>query len=127
MGLFDRNHKRRAIKVFSKRLGPALSERFGQTPYYTADQIGNVVNSGKFRRHREYLAYAYCLFMSQKDFDALDPDAAAPGDFDTLRGEAYGFIGPGLGIAHPASGAYGDPFQGPSPGDFDPGDGGSGL
>jgi hypothetical protein len=127
MGLFDRYRKRRAIVAFSKRLGPALSERFGQTPYYTADQIGDVVSSRKFRRHREYLAYAYCLFMSQKDFDALDTGVDAPGGFDTLRSEAYGFIGPGPGIAQPASGAYGDSFQGPSPGDFDPGDGGSGL
>jgi hypothetical protein len=127
MGLFDRYRKRRAIKAFSRRLGPALRERFGRTPYYTADQIEDVVTSGKLRRHREYLAYAYCLFMSQKDFAALDAGVGDSGGFDTLRGEAFGFIGPGPGIAQPGAGAYGDAFQGPSPGDFDPGDGGSGL
>lgn len=127
MGLFDRIRKRRAIKAFSKRLGPALSKRFGQTPYYTADQIGDVVTSGKLRRHREYMIYAYCLFMSQKEFEALDNVTGAAGDFDILRSEAYEFIGPGPAIAHSGSGAYGETFQGPSPGDFDPGDGGSGL
>lgn len=123
MGLFDRYRKRRAIRAFSKRLGPALSARFGRTPYYTADQIDDVVGSGKLRRHREYLAYAYCLFMSQKAFEALD----APDNFDALRSEAYDFIGPGPGIVQPGFGAYGDPIEGPSPGDFDSGDGGSGL
>ena len=128
MGLFDRYRKRRAIKAFSKRLGPALSERFGQTPYYTADQIGDVVKSGNLRKHREYLAYAYCLFMSQKDFEAMDPGAGTSGSFDTLRSEAYAFIGPGPAIAHPGSGASGDPSLGPSPGDFGPGgDGGPGF
>ena len=123
MGMLDRYRKRRAIMAFSKRLGPALSERFGRTPYYTADQIGDVVGSDKFRRHREYLAYAYCLFMSQKDFEAM----GGPGDFDSLRGEAYEFIGPGPGIVSSHPGAYGDPFPGPSPGDGGPGDGGPGV
>lgn len=127
MALFDRYRKRRAIKAFAKRLGPALSERFGHTPFYTADQIGDVVTSGKLRRHREYMIYAYCLFMSQSEFEALDNDTAAAGDFDTLRSEAYAFIGPGPAAAHPGSGAYGEALQGPSPGDFDPGDGGSGF
>jgi len=117
MGLLDRYRKRRAIKAFSNDLGPALSQRFGHTPYYTANQIGDVVEAGKFRRHRDYLAYAYCLFMSQKDFE----DLGASGDFESLRGEAHGFIGPGPGIVSPVPGAHGDPF--PGPGDFDPGDG----
>ena len=120
MRMLDSYRKRRAIKAFSKGLGPALSERFGRTPYYTADQIGDVVGSGKFRRYRDYLPYAFCLFMSQKDFEALGADAA-PGNFETLRGEAHAFIGPGPGIASPVPGACGDPF--PGPGDFDPGDG----
>lgn len=127
MGLFDRYRKRRAIKAFSKRLGPALGERFGRTPYYTADQIGEIVGSRKFRRHGNYLAYAYCLFMSQKDFEALRPGLDTAGDFDTLRSEAFQTIGPGPGIAQPGFGAYGDAFQGPSPSDFDSGDGGSGF
>lgn len=119
MGMLERYRKRRAIKAFSKGLGPALSVRFGRTSYYTADQIGDVVGSGKFRRHRDYLPYAYCLFMSRQDFEAL----GAAGDFETLRGEAQGLIGPGPGIVSPVPGAHGDPFQGPSPGDFDAGDG----
>lgn len=127
MGLLDRYRKRRAIKAFSKRLGPALSRRFGQTPHYSADQIDDVVDSGKFRRHREYLAYAYCLFMSREDFQALDRDVAAPGDFDSLRIEAFDFLGPGPGIVHSGPGAWGDSFAGPPAGDFDAGDGGSGL
>lgn len=127
MGLLDRYRKRRAITAFSKRLGPALSERFGHTPYYTADQIGDVVRSGKFHRHREYLAYAYCLFMSQRDFESVDAGIDTPGDFSTLRSEAYALIGPGPGMAPAASGAHGDLFQGPSPGDFDAGDGGAGI
>ena len=73
MRMLDSYRKRRAIKAFSKGLGPALSERFGRTPFYTADQIGDVVGSGKFRRYRDYLPYAFCLFMSQKDFEALVP------------------------------------------------------
>ncbi len=127
VGLFDGYRKRRAIKAFSKRLGPALCARFGQTSYYTADQIEDVVGSKKFRRHREYLIYAYCLFMSQKDFETTASGTDATGGFDTLRGEVYGIIGPGSGIAQPASGAYGDAFHGSSPGDFGAGDGGAGL
>lgn len=123
MSLFGSYRKRRAIRAFSKRLGAALSERFGRTPYYTADQIDDVVGSRKFRRHRDYLVYAYCLFMSQKEFEALD----ATGNFDTMRSEAYDYIGPGPGIVQPGFGAHGDAFQGPSPGDFDAGDGGSGF
>ena len=125
MGLLDRYRKRRAITAFSKRLGPALSERFGPTPYYTANQIEDLVGSGSLRRHRRYLAYAYCLFMSQKAFEALDADIDVPGDFDALRSEAFGLIGPGPGIAPPTSTQYGDPFQGPD--DFDAGDGGPGI
>jgi hypothetical protein len=127
MGLLDRYRKRRAIRAFSKRLGPALSERFGHTSHYTADQIGDVVGSGKLRRHREFLAYAYCLFMSRKDFEALDTDVGASGDFESLRIEAFQFIGPGSGAVQPGPGAWGDASAGPSPGDFDAGDGGSGL
>lgn len=127
MGLFDGYRKRRAIKAFSRRLGPALSARFGQTPYYTADQIEDVVGSKKFRRHRDYLVYAYCLFMSQKDFDATTSGSDASGGFDSLRAEAHGIIGPGAAALQPLSGAYGDAFQGPSPGDFGGGDGGTGL
>lgn len=117
MGMLDRYRKGRAIRAFSKSLGPALSDRFGRTPYYTADQIGDVVGSARFRRHRDYLAYAYCLFMSQKDFEAM----GASGDFDTLRGEAYELIGPGPGIVSGVPGVHGDPF--PGPGDVGPGDG----
>ncbi len=101
-----------------------MSERFGRTPYYSADQIDDVVESGIFRRHRDYLPYAYCLFMSQKDFEALDTGGGTADDFGSLRSEACGLIGPGPVMAPPGSGAYGDRFQGPSPGNFDPGDGG---
>lgn len=127
MGLLDRYRKRRAIRTFSKRLGPALSARFGRTPHYTADQIGEVVASKTFRRHREFLAYACCLFMSQEDFEAMASAIDAPGGFETLRSEVFGIIGPGPAIAQPVSGAYADTFQGPSPGHFDAGDGGAGL
>lgn len=115
MGMLDRYRKRRAIKAFSRNLSSALSERFGRTPYYTADQIGDVLDSRRFRRHREYLAYAYCMFMSQKDFEAMG-DA---GDFQALRDEAFAQIGPGVAPWRPD--AFGDPFPGP---DMDPGDGG---
>ena len=123
MGLLERYRKRRAIRAFSRRLGPALARRFGRTPHFSAAEIDEVVGSGKFRRHREYLAYAYCLFMSPKEFES----GGRPGDFDALRSEAFEVIGPGPGLFQPGAGAYGDAFQGASPGDFDSGDGGSGL
>ena len=120
MGMLERYRRRRAIRAFSRKLGPALARRFGHTPHYSAEQIGEVIDSPKFRRHREYLAFAYCLYMSQKDFEASD----VHGDFDTLRVEAYEHIGPGPGLASPLPGGHMDSFAGP--GDFGSGDG-SGL
>lgn len=118
MEILDRYRKRRAIRAFSKRLGPALVARFGHTSHYSANQIDEVA-SGRFHRHREFLAYAYCLFMAPKDFEAM----GGAGDFDRLRGEVFEIIGPGPALGLPGQGAIGDAFQGPSPGDFDPGDG----
>ena len=127
MGLFDEHRKRRAIKAFSKRPGPALRERFGNTPYYSADQIRDVVSSGKLHRHRDYLVYAYCLFMAQPEFESLESGAAAAG-FDALRSEAHALIGPGPAMTAHVPGSHGDPFAGPSPGDFGGGgDGSPGL
>lgn len=119
MGMLERYRRRRAIRAFSRKLGPALRQRFGHTPYYTADQIGEVMSSPRFRRHREYLVYAYCLFMSQNEFEALEP----AGDFDALRIEAYDYIGPGPGFESTFAGGHGDAF--PGPGDFGSGDGSS--
>ena len=127
MALFDAFHKRRAIKAFSKRLGPALSARYGHTSHYSAEQISDVVDSPKFRRHREYLVYAYCLFMAEKDFGALGGSAHAGGDYQSLRIEAYDVIGPGASLAQSGVGTVGDAFQGPSPSDFDGGGGDAGM
>lgn len=125
MALFQAFRKRRAIKAFSKRLGPALSARFGHTSHYSAEQIRDLVDSPKFRRHREYLVYAYCLFMAPKDFETLESSAGSSASFEGLRAEAYEIIGPGSAMPHAGGGMYSDPFQGPS--DFDGGGGDAGL
>ena len=125
MALLDAYRKRRAIKAFSKRLGPALSTRFGHTSHYSADQIRELIDSPKFRRHREYLVYAYCLFMAEKDFGALGSSADAGGDYQSLRIEAYDVIGPGASTHHAGAGGFGETFQGPS--DFDGGGGDAGM
>ena len=122
MALLDAFRKRRAIKTFSKRLGPALSAQFGQTSHYSADQIRDLVESPKFRRHREYLVYAYCLFMAPEDFQSLGPAAGSSDSFELLRAEAFGVIGPGPAVHHADIGMSGDAFQGPT--DFDGGGGG---
>lgn len=127
MGLLDRFRKRRAVRAFIRRLGPALRERHGHGPPYSAGQIEAAMRSDELRRHREYALYAYCLFMSHDDFEALEPGAGAPADYGAMRIEAYGLVGPGAGAEPPAAGAYGDAFFDPSGGDAGGGDGGVGL
>jgi len=127
MALFDAFRKRRAIKAFSKRLGPELSARYGRTSHYSAEQIRDVVESPKFHRHRVYLVYAYCLFMAQQDFESIASASGGLADFNGLRAEAHEILGPGPALPQAGTGLSGDAFQGPSPSDFDGGGGDAGM
>jgi hypothetical protein len=77
--------RRRAIKIYAKRLGPLLKSRYGRSRKYTAGQIRQTVTyAGMPLAH---ICFAYAMYMPQQDFDTLHRELGEACDYQAMRQE----------------------------------------
>jgi hypothetical protein len=123
--------RRRSIRLYARRLGPLLTKRYGYSRQYTGGQIRQTVaGAGVPIAH---ICFAYAMFMSQKEFDALHRELGETCDYQVMRQEIAElhfsgdstFSVPDL-MAHADSFGAGDSGSGSGAGDSDGGDGGGG-
>ena len=123
--------RRHSIRLYARRLGPLLARRYGYSRQYTGKQIRQTVTSAGMPI--AYICFAYAMFMSQKDFDALHRQLGETCDYQAMRQEVAeqhfsgdsSFSVPDL-MAYASSFGAGDSGSGSDAGDGGGGDGGGG-
>jgi hypothetical protein len=123
--------RRRSIKLYAKRLSPLLRKRYGYRRQYSGGQIRHAVTGAGMPT--AHICFAYAMFMSQKEFDALHKELGETCDYQAMRQEIAElhfsgdstFSVPDL-MAHADSFGAGDSVSGWGAGDGGGGDGGGG-
>ena len=81
--MFESFRKRRAIKSFIRKVGPALEQRHGRKPHYTPDEVrGAAAGAGVMN---QWIPYAFAIYCLQ---DAFTQDPSLSGaNYGDLRKE----------------------------------------
>ena len=83
--MFAAIRKRRAIRSFIRKIGPALERRFGRKSHYSPEEVRHAGRD--VRAQPDYFCYAYCIYCSQDDFDHHHRQTGEHCDYDSMRAE----------------------------------------
>ena len=83
--MFAAIRKRRAIRSFIRKIGPALERRFGRKSHYSPEEVRHAGRD--VRAQPDYFCYAYCIYCSQDDFDHHHRQTGEHCDYDSMRTE----------------------------------------
>jgi hypothetical protein len=85
MRLLQSFRRRKAIRAYRRRLGPALKKRYGKQATYTPGQVRKTAYG--IGCPTDQLCYAYSMYCSQEDFQVHHAAIGVHCDYDSMRAE----------------------------------------
>ena len=90
MRLLQSFRRRRTLRAYRRRLGPALRKRYGKRTTYTPGQVRRTAY--EIGCPIQDLCFAYSMYCSRDDFDAHHAAIGVHCDYDSMRTEVGTYL-----------------------------------
>ncbi len=85
MGFFERFRKRRAIKIYARRLPRLLAKDYGRSQSYTPAQVRKTIE--RHGLNATYSCYGIAMFSGREGFDQFHAESGEQCNYDEMRTE----------------------------------------